>query len=77
NAKGSVGDLICRYISLDHLSPECLLDCLDLSSEDQALEIANRVESHLVADADKRETLAHRAESLLVCLRQRFPALCH
>ncbi|GJS98452.1 Rop guanine nucleotide exchange factor 7-like protein [Tanacetum coccineum] len=26
---------------------------------------------------DKWETLAHRAKSLLLCLRQRFPALCH
>ncbi|GKC11132.1 Rop guanine nucleotide exchange factor 7-like protein [Tanacetum coccineum] len=47
NAKGSVGDLICRYISSDHLSPECLLDCLDLSFEDQALEITNCVESYI------------------------------
>ncbi|KAJ9548020.1 hypothetical protein OSB04_020563 [Centaurea solstitialis] len=105
NAKGSLGDLIHRYISSDQFSPECLLDCLDLSSEHQALEIANRVEASiyiwrgknnakpvnvvsrsfsrsswdkvkdLVADADKRETLADRAESLLLCLRQRFPAL--
>lgn len=106
NAKGSLGDLIHRYISSEHFSPECLLDCLDLSSEHQALEIANRVEASiyiwrrknntkppthmmsrsfsksswdkvkdLVADADKRETLADRAESLLLCLRQRFPAL--
>lgn len=84
------------------------MDCLDLSSEHQALEIANRVEASIyiwrrknntkqqqpinvlsrsfsrsswdkvkdiVADADKRETLADRAETLLLCLRQRFPAL--
>ncbi|KAI3772704.1 hypothetical protein L6452_03896 [Arctium lappa] len=108
NAKGSLGDLIHRYISSDQFSPECLLDCLDLSSEHQALEIANRVEASiyiwrgknnvkllkpvnvvsrsfsrsswdrvkdLVADVDKRDTLADRAESLLLCLRQRFPAL--
>lgn len=106
NAKGSLGDLIHRYISSDQFSPECLLDCLDLSSEHQALEIANRVEASiyiwrrknipkppinmvsrsfsrsswdkvkdLVADVDKRETLADRAEALLLCLKQRFPAL--
>lgn len=108
NAKGSLGDLIHRYISSDQFSPECLLDCLDLSSEHQALEIANRVEASiyiwrrknstkqqqpinvvsrsfsrsswdkvkdLVADVEKRETLADRAETLLICLRQRFPAL--
>ncbi|KAI3801273.1 hypothetical protein L1987_29377 [Smallanthus sonchifolius] len=107
NAKGSLGDLIHRYISSDQFSPECLLDCLDLSSEHQALEIANRVEASIyiwrrkntakqppintvsrsfsrsswdkvkdmVADVDKRETLADRAETLLLCLKQRFPAL--
>ncbi|KAJ0719527.1 putative PRONE domain, Rop guanine nucleotide exchange factor [Helianthus annuus] len=107
NAKGSLGDLIHRYISSDQFSPECLLDCLDLSSEHQALEIANRVEASvyiwrrkntakqppinivsrsfsrsswdkvkdMVADVDKRETLAERAETLLLCLKQRFPAL--
>ncbi|KAL7588443.1 hypothetical protein Lser_V15G38757 [Lactuca serriola] len=107
NAKGSLGDIIYRYISSEQFSPECLLECLDLSSEHQALEIANRVEASiyiwrrknnntkplnnivsrsfsrsswdkvkdLVADADKRETLADRAENLLLCLKQRFPAL--
>lgn len=105
NAKASLGDLIHRYINSDQFSPECLLDCLDLSSDHQALEIANRVEttmyvwrrrniskpSHnthksnsktswemvkdLVKDGDKREHLADRAESLLLCLKQRFPGL--
>lgn len=81
------------------------MDCLDLSSEHQALEIANRVEASvyvwrrktssktgnstnrsnskssweivkdLVTDADKREQLAERAESLLLCLKHRFPGL--
>ena len=37
--------MIYRYITSDHFSPECLLDCLDLSSEHVALEIANRVEA--------------------------------
>ncbi|KAH6798181.1 RHO guanyl-nucleotide exchange factor 7 [Perilla frutescens var. hirtella] len=103
NGKSSLGDLIHRYINSDQFSPECLLDCLDLSSDHHALEIANRVEatmyvwrrrnsskpsqcrSHsktswemvkdLVSDGDKREQLADRAESLLLCLKQRFPGL--
>lgn len=100
-----MGDLIHRYITSDQFSPECLLECLDLSSEHQALEIANRVEAsvyvwrrkinsksqncmnrsnsksswvmvkELVIDADKTELLADRAESLLLCLKQRFPGL--
>ncbi|KAK6943578.1 PRONE domain [Dillenia turbinata] len=105
NGRASLGDLIHRYMTSDQFSPECLLDCLDLSSEHQALEIANRVEAsiyiwrrrnnskpvhnttrstsksswemvkELVTDGDKRELLADRAESLLLCLKQRFPGL--
>ncbi|GMI96470.1 hypothetical protein HRI_003316300 [Hibiscus trionum] len=104
NSRVSLGDLIYRYISSDMFTPECLLDCLDLTSEHQAIEIANRVEASiylwrkksnsrpvgtnrsssksswdlvkdLMIDADKREMLADRAESLLLCLKQRFPGL--
>ncbi|KAH7553763.1 hypothetical protein ACOSP7_029386 [Xanthoceras sorbifolium] len=105
NGRASLGDLIYRYISSDQFSPECLLECLDLSSEHQAIEIANRVEAAIyvwrkrtnskpvnnttrsssksswmlvkefVIDTDKRELLADRAESLLLCLKQWFPGL--
>lgn len=105
NGRVCLGDLIHRYVTSDQFSPECLLDCLDLSSEHQALEIANRVEASiyiwrrrtsskpissmnrsyskssweivkdLVMDGEKRDLLAERAESLLPCLRQRFPGL--
>ncbi|XP_050213774.1 rop guanine nucleotide exchange factor 7-like [Mercurialis annua] len=105
NGKASLGDLIYRYISSDQFSPECLLDCLDLSSEHQAIELANRVEAatyiwrkrttskpannttrsgsksswelvkEMMTDVDKRELLADRADSLLLCLKQRFPGL--
>ncbi|KAK7339743.1 hypothetical protein VNO77_20425 [Canavalia gladiata] len=47
NARVSLGDVIYRYITSDHFSPECLLACLDLSSEHQAIEIANRAEASL------------------------------
>lgn len=105
NGKASLGDFIYRYITSDQFYPECLLDGLDLSSEHQAIEIANRVEAalyvwhrrvsskpasntirsssrtswemvkELMIDAEKRELLAERAESLLLCLKQRFPGL--
>ncbi|XP_022858099.1 rop guanine nucleotide exchange factor 7-like [Olea europaea var. sylvestris] len=105
NGKASLGDLIYHYINSVKFSPECLLDCLDLSSEHHALEIANRVEASVyvwrrepnskplqraqrsnsksswgmvkdfVIDTDRRELLADRAESLLLCLKQRFPGL--
>ncbi|GAB4827525.1 Rop guanine nucleotide exchange factor 5 [Ancistrocladus abbreviatus] len=45
NGRTCLGDMIYRYITSDHFSPECLLDCLDLSSEHTALEIANRAEA--------------------------------
>lgn len=94
NGRACLGDVIYQYITAEQFSSECLLDCLDLSSEHVALEIANRVEAaiyiwhrpqaaktswdmvkDLVADAHKRELLAERAESLLLCLKQRFPGL--
>ncbi|KAL3531758.1 hypothetical protein ACH5RR_005279 [Cinchona calisaya] len=105
NAKATLGDLIHQYMNSDQFSAERLLDCLDLSSEHQTLEIANRVEASiyvwrrrngskvlnntkrsnskssweivkdLVIDADKGEQLSERAESLLLCLKQRFPGL--
>ncbi|KAM1819789.1 hypothetical protein TB1_001431 [Malus domestica] len=47
NGKACLGDIIYRYITSDKFSPEILLDCLDLSSEHIALEIANRVEASI------------------------------
>ncbi|MED6209823.1 Rop guanine nucleotide exchange factor 7 [Stylosanthes scabra] len=47
NARASLGDVIHRYITSDHFSPECLLACLDLTSEHQAIEIANRAEASM------------------------------
>ncbi|KAK9123826.1 hypothetical protein Sjap_013428 [Stephania japonica] len=101
NGKASLGDVLYRYITSDQFSPECLLDCLTLSSEHQVLEIANRVEASiyiwrqraktstnrptpksswemvkdLMIDTEKWEFLAERAESLLFCLKQRYPGL--
>jgi PRONE (Plant-specific Rop nucleotide exchanger) len=45
SGKLCLGDIIYRYITADQFSPECLLDCLDLSSEHHTLEIANRIEA--------------------------------
>ncbi|KAJ1384290.1 PRONE domain [Sesbania bispinosa] len=47
NARVNLGDVIHRYITSEHFSPECLLACLDLSSEHQAIEIANRAEASM------------------------------
>ncbi|PSR93155.1 Rop guanine nucleotide exchange factor like [Actinidia chinensis var. chinensis] len=105
NGRACLGDVIYRYITSEQFSSECLLDCLDLSSEHVALEIANRVEAaiyvwrrrihsktvtnanrsaaksswemvkDLMVDGDKTVLLAERAESVLLCLKQRFPGL--
>ncbi|KAG2706114.1 hypothetical protein I3760_05G089100 [Carya illinoinensis] len=104
SGKTCLGDVIYRYITAEQFSPECLLDCLDLSSEHHTLEIANRIEAAthvwkqkdqrklathmksrrsswggkvkgLVADVDKNNFLAQRAETLLQSLRLRFPGL--
>ncbi|EYU35264.1 hypothetical protein ABFS82_06G128600 [Erythranthe guttata] len=45
NGRACLGDVIYRYITSENFSSKCLLDCLDISSEHAALEIANRVEA--------------------------------
>ncbi|KAF5766913.1 putative PRONE domain, Rop guanine nucleotide exchange factor [Helianthus annuus] len=106
NGKDCLGDVIYHYITSEQFSAECLLDCLNISSELVALEIANRLETSiyiwrkrvhsrpnlldpnrsttkamwdmfkdLIIDSCKRDLLADRAESLLHCLKHRFPGL--
>ncbi|KAA8516049.1 hypothetical protein F0562_019228 [Nyssa sinensis] len=101
SGKACLGDSIYRYMcTTDKFSPDHLLDCLNISSEREALELADRVEasmytwrrkacmSHsksswnmvkdLMSDtdrSDKNHVLAERAESLLFCLKQRYPEL--
>ncbi|KAF8413177.1 hypothetical protein HHK36_001153 [Tetracentron sinense] len=101
SGRASLGDSIYRYMfTTEEFSPGHLLDCLNITSEHEALEIADRVEasmftwrrkaciSHsksswdLVIDlmaaggkCDKNLILAGRAESLLFCLKQRYPEL--
>jgi hypothetical protein len=58
-----LGDIIYRYITSDQFSPECLLDCLDLSTEYQALEVANRVEASVYVW--RRRVAAKPANSLV------------
>ncbi|KAH9615126.1 hypothetical protein KSS87_008962 [Heliosperma pusillum] len=102
NGKDCLGEIIYRYITAEQFSAECLLDCVDLSSELHILEVANRIEaavhiwrlkdqrrhvSHLrrpswggkvkglVADIEKNNVLAQRAETLLRSIKLRFPVL--
>ncbi|OIV98491.1 hypothetical protein TanjilG_18775 [Lupinus angustifolius] len=101
NGRASLGDTIYHYMYATHeFSPDRLLDYLKISSEHEALELADRVESSmytwrrkscmshsksswnevkdLMADTDRKDknyTLAERAESLLFCLKLRYPEL--
>ncbi|CAN7116819.1 unnamed protein product [Brassica rapa subsp. narinosa] len=99
--KSSVGDSIYRYMSgSGRFFPEKLLDCLNIASEHEAVQLADRVEAsmytwrrkaclsnsknswNLVKDlmstterTDKNYVMAERAETLLFCLKQRYPEL--
>lgn len=57
-----MGDIIYRYITADQFSSECLLDCLDLSSEHHTLEIANRIEAavHVWKQKSEKKTAEHK-----------------
>lgn len=62
SGKACLGDIIYRYITADLFSPECLLDCLDLSSEHHTLEIANRIEAavHVWKRKNQRKHANHK-----------------
>lgn len=48
NGRASLGDTIYRHITSDQFSPEALLSSLDLSSEQNILDLKNRVEASIV-----------------------------
>ncbi|ESQ37697.1 hypothetical protein EUTSA_v10028746mg [Eutrema salsugineum] len=99
--KSSVGDSIYRYMSSSgRFFPEQLLDCLNIATEHEAVQLADRVEAsmytwrrkaclsnsknswNMVKDlmsnterTDKNYLMAERAETLLFCLKQRYPEL--
>ncbi|XP_042416873.1 rop guanine nucleotide exchange factor 3-like isoform X2 [Zingiber officinale] len=99
NGRVGVGDAIYRSVSTtENFSPDLLLDSLNMTSEHDALQIADRVEASmhvwlrkanmhsssksswdmvkdLVADENKNQVLASRSETLLLCLKQRYPGL--
>lgn len=101
SGRASIGDSIYRYMhTSDKFSPDHLLDCLNISSEHEALELADRVEASMYTwrrkaclnhsksswskvkelmsendRSDKNYILAERAETLLFCLKQRYPEL--
>lgn len=101
SGRACLGDPIYRYMQgTEKFSPDHLLECLNIASEHEALELADRVEASMytwrrkacmnhsksswdmVKDLmsetdrpDKNHILAERAESLLFCLKQKYPEL--
>jgi hypothetical protein len=99
SGRSSVGDMVYRtMLGADKFSPDNLLDNIDISSEHDALAMADKVEAAMYVwrrkassshgkvqwskvkeltadDEDKNVALANRAESLLLCLKHRFPGL--
>ncbi|XP_074312867.1 rop guanine nucleotide exchange factor 1-like [Silene latifolia] len=61
NGRDCLGEIIYRYITAEQFSPECLLDCIDLSSEYHILEVANRIEAavHIWRLKDQRRHVSH------------------
>lgn len=92
NGKECLGEIMYRYITAEKFSPECLLDCLDLSSEHHTLEVANRIEAavhvwrmkeHKKYPKSKRSSLSSKVKGLVAdgdknsCLSQRAETLLH
>ncbi|EPS69067.1 hypothetical protein M569_05698, partial [Genlisea aurea] len=102
SGKASLGDAIYRYIhNADKFSPDHLLDSLSITSEHEALELADKVEASMytwrrkvcashskpswetvkdqIRDGDRNNdkncVLAERADTLLFCLKRRYPQL--
>lgn len=74
NGKECLGEIMYRYITAEKFSPECLLDCLDLSSEHRTLEVANRLEAavhawkrkeHKKHPKTKRSSLGSKVKGLV------------
>ncbi|GFY92505.1 hypothetical protein Acr_08g0009010 [Actinidia rufa] len=71
NGKARLGDNIYCLITAEQFSTDCLLNCLDLSSEYHTLDVANRIEAAvkgLVADDDATKR-CDTAESMSVFSR--------
>lgn len=101
SGRACLGDTVYRYMyTEEEFSPEHLLDCLNIASEHEAIELADRIQASMytwrrkacmshsksswdmvkdlmsdIARSDKNHLLAERAESLLFCLKHKYPEL--
>ncbi|XP_042392982.1 rop guanine nucleotide exchange factor 7-like isoform X2 [Zingiber officinale] len=60
NLRASMGELLYRYLTSEQFSPNRLLDCLDLSSEHQALEISNHIEASIYVWRSQKSASSHQ-----------------
>ncbi|XP_042388227.1 rop guanine nucleotide exchange factor 7-like isoform X1 [Zingiber officinale] len=60
NLRASMGELLYRYLTSEQFSPNRFLDCLDLSSEHQALEISNHIEASIYVWRSRKSASSHQ-----------------
>ncbi|KAJ0569772.1 putative PRONE domain, Rop guanine nucleotide exchange factor [Helianthus annuus] len=93
NGKTSLGDSIYKSITDEFFDPGQFLSTMDLSSEQNVMDVKNKVEASIVIwkrkmnykelksswsssiSSEKREVFEERAETILLLIKQKFPAL--
>ncbi|KVI11596.1 Plant specific Rop nucleotide exchanger, PRONE, partial [Cynara cardunculus var. scolymus] len=90
NGKTSLGDSIYKTITDEFFDPGEILATMDMSSDENVLDLKNRMEASIVIwkrkmnqkeaksswiSVERRELFEERVETILVLLEQRFPGL--
>ncbi|KAD3067902.1 hypothetical protein E3N88_35782 [Mikania micrantha] len=93
NGKTSLGDSIYKSITDEFFDPGQFLSTMDISSEQNVMDLKNKIEASIViwkrkmnfkelksswsssVSSEKREVFEERAETLLLLIKQKFPAL--
>ncbi|XP_074573698.1 rop guanine nucleotide exchange factor 7-like [Curcuma longa] len=63
NLRASMGESLYRYLTSEQFSPDYLLDCLDLTSEHQALEISNHIEASIYVWRSRKSASSHQTSA--------------
>ncbi|KAI3771518.1 hypothetical protein L6452_02683 [Arctium lappa] len=90
NGKTSLGDSIYKTITDEFFDPEEILATMDMSSDQNVLDLKNRMEASIIIwkrkmnqkdlksswiSVERRELFEERVETILLLLEQRFPGL--
>lgn len=93
NGKTSLGDSIYKCITDEFFDPGQFLSTMDMSSEQNVMDLKNKMEASIVIwkrkmnykemksswsstiSPEKRELFEERAETILLLIKQKFPAL--